>query len=316
MDLVDGVLRGDPRAIARAISMVEDGADGLEELSAGVFPHTGRASTIGLTGAPGVGKSTLAAELVRAARERDRTVAVLAIDPTSPFTGGALLGDRVRMQVHATDPGVFIRSMATRGHLGGMALAAPEAVRILDASGREIVIVETVGVGQAEVDVAAATDTTLVVVSPGWGDQVQVAKAGILEVADVFVVNKSDREGAEAAARDLHQMIRMGPGLAWTPPVVRTAAATGDGVSELWEAIAAHRAHLEESGTLDDARRTRLLREVEGLASERLRGGIRRLLADDDALSGELASRRTDPYEAAAILTERILSSPGSSPGP
>jgi len=311
MDLVDGVLRGDPRAVARAISMVEDGAEGLEELSAGVFPHTGRASTIGLTGSPGVGKSTLAGELVRAARERERTVAVLAIDPTSPFTGGALLGDRVRMQAHATDPGVFIRSMATRGHLGGMALAAPEAVRILDASGREIVIVETVGVGQAEVDVAAATDTTLVVVSPGWGDQVQVAKAGILEIADVFVVNKSDREGAEAAARDLGQMIRMGPELAWTPPVVQTAAATGKGTSELWEAIAAHEAHLEESGTRDDARRTRLLREVEGLASERLRGRIRQLLSEDEVLSGELVSRRTDPYEAAAILTKRILLSPG-----
>ncbi len=311
MDLVDGVLRGDPRAVARAISMVEDGAEGLVELSAGVFPNTGRATTIGLTGAPGVGKSTLVAELVRAARERDRTVAVLAIDPTSPFTGGALLGDRVRMQAHATDPGVFIRSMATRGHLGGMALAAPEAVRILDASGRDIVIVETVGVGQAEVDVAAATDTTLVVVSPGWGDQVQVAKAGILEIADVFVVNKSDREGAEAAARDLHQMIRMGPELAWTPPVVQTAAFTGDGTRELWEAIAAHRAHLEESGALGDARRTRLLREVEGLASERLRGRIRQALADDDALAGELVSRRTDPYAAAAILIERILSSPG-----
>jgi LAO/AO transport system kinase len=306
VELVDGVRSGDPRAIARAISMVEDGADGLAELSAGLFPHTGGAATIGLTGAPGVGKSTLAGELVRLARARDRSVAVLAIDPTSPFTGGALLGDRLRMQEHATDPGVFIRSMATRGHLGGMALAAPEAVRILDASGRDLVIVETVGVGQAEVDVAAATDTTLVIVSPGWGDQVQVAKAGILEIADVFVVNKADREGSDAAARDLNQMIRMGAGRAWTPPVLKTSAATGEGTEELWEAIEAHRAHLEGTGTLEEGRRARLVREVESLAAERLRGAIRHLLESDVDLSEDLVGRRVDPYRAADILTERI----------
>ena len=176
--------------------MVEDGDAGLESLSAGIYASTGRASTIGLTGAPGVGKSTLATELVRAEREAARTVAVLAIDPTSPYTGGALLGDRVRMQEHATDPGVFIRSMATRGHLGGMALAAPEAVRVLDAAGYDEIVVETVGVGQAEVEVAAATDTAVVVLAPGMGDAVQMAKAGILEIADVFVVNKADRDGA------------------------------------------------------------------------------------------------------------------------
>ncbi|MGZ5353491.1 MAG: methylmalonyl Co-A mutase-associated GTPase MeaB [Actinomycetota bacterium] len=310
MELVEGVLAGDPRAIARAISMVEDGGDGLEELSSGLFGHTGRARTIGLTGSPGVGKSTLASELVRIAREHGLSVAVLAIDPTSPYTGGALLGDRLRMQAHATDPGVFIRSMATRGHLGGMALAAPEAVRILDASGRDLVLVETVGVGQAEVDVAAATDTTLVVVSPGWGDQVQVAKAGILEVADVFVVNKADREGAEAAARDLRQMLRMGPDRPWTPPVVATAAATGDGVGELWTAIEAHRAYLEDGGALERARRDRLIREVESLTAERLRGEIRRLLDEDGALSDDLAARRVDPYRAAAILVRRVPSAP------
>ncbi len=191
--MIEGVLAGDRRAVARAISMVEDGAPELEALSAGIYASTGRASTIGLTGAPGVGKSTLATELVRAERGAGRTVAVLAIDPTSPYTGGALLGDRVRMQEHATDPGVFIRSMATRGHLGGMALAAPEAVRVLDAAGYDEVVVETVGVGQAEVEVAAATDTAVVVLSPGAGDAVQMAKAGILEIADVFVVNKDDK---------------------------------------------------------------------------------------------------------------------------
>jgi LAO/AO transport system kinase len=306
MNLVEDVRAGDPRAVARAISMVEDGDEGLAELSAALFGSTGRAATIGLTGSPGVGKSTLAAELVRAARERGRTVAVLAIDPTSPFSGGALLGDRLRMQAHATDPGVFIRSMATRGHLGGMALAAPEAVRILDASGRDLVIVETVGVGQAEVDVAAATDTTLVVVSPGWGDQVQVAKAGILEIADVFVVNKADREGAEAAERDLRQMIHMGPERAWVPPVVRSTATGGEGIDELWAAIEEHRRHLERSGDLVTGRRARLLREVESIASEHLRDRIRALLEQDRALSDDLAGRRVDPYRAAAILIERV----------
>jgi LAO/AO transport system kinase len=306
VDLVEAVLAGDRRAVARAISMVEDGAEGLAGLSSGLFGHTGRASTIGLTGSPGVGKSTLAGEIVRLARRRQLSVAVLAIDPTSPFTGGALLGDRLRMQEHATDPGVFIRSMATRGHLGGMALAAPEAVRILDASGKDMVMVETVGVGQAEVDVAAATDTTLVVVSPGWGDAIQVAKAGILEIADVFVVNKSDREGAGAAARDLEQMIRMGSPAEWTPPVVRTSAQRSEGIDELWEAMARHRAHLEETGQLELKRRGRLLREVEGLAGERLRGGVRDALARDRELADEVAARTTDPYRAADILIEQL----------
>ncbi|GBC86468.1 putative GTPase [bacterium HR12] len=305
-ELVERILAGDRRAIARAISMVEDGAEGLGELSAGLFPHTGRAYTVGLTGSPGVGKSTIAGELVRAARSRGLRAAVLAVDPTSPFTGGALLGDRVRMQDHATDPGVFIRSMATRGHLGGMALATPEAVRVLEAAGFELILVETVGVGQAEVDVAAATDTTLVVVTPGWGDAVQVAKAGILEVADVFVVNKADREGADAAVRDLEQMLRLGPALAWTPPVVKTAAAAGEGVEELWAAIAAHRRYLEETGELERGRRARLLREVESLALETLRARARALLDGNAELVDDVLERRTDPYRAAASLAERL----------
>ena len=307
MDLIEGVLQADPLSIARAISMVEDGDSDLGELSAGLFPHTGRAWTVGLTGAPGVGKSTLAGELIRTVRDLERTVAVLAIDPTSPFTGGALLGDRLRMQMHATDPGVFIRSMATRGHLGGMALAAPEAVRILDAAGYDLVVVETVGVGQAEVDVAAATDTTLVVVSPGWGDAIQVAKAGILEVADVFVVNKADREGASAAVRDLQQMISMGSAPDdWTPPVVTTAAAIGQGIDELWEAVSSHRARLEASGRVAPNRRGRLVREVEALAAERLRARVASLLDGDDGLADDLLERRTDPYAAAAILMQRV----------
>jgi LAO/AO transport system kinase len=302
--LVAGVLAGDRRAVARAISLVEDGRPELEGLSAGIYASTGRASTVGLTGAPGVGKSTLATELVRVEREAGTTVAVLAIDPTSPYTGGALLGDRVRMQEHATDPGVFIRSMATRGHLGGMALAAPEAVRILDAAGYEQVVVETVGVGQAEVDVAAATDTAIVVLAPGMGDAIQMAKAGILEIADVFVVNKADREGAGDAVRDLRQMLHLGPARAWDPPVLQTSALQHEGVAELRDAIAAHREHVSASGDLPSIRRARLLREVEQLAAERFRTRVAAALEGDGAVVRDLESRRIDPYRAAAMLVD------------
>jgi LAO/AO transport system kinase len=243
---------------------------------------------------------------VRHLRAAGRTVAVLAIDPTSPFTGGALLGDRVRMQGHATDPGVFIRSMATRGHLGGMALAAPEAVRILDAAGSDVIIVETVGVGQAEVDVAVATDSTVVVVAPGWGDAVQVAKAGILEIADVFVVNKSDKEGSAAAVRDLEAMIRLGATADWTPPVVEASAGTGAAIDLVWSAIERHRTFLEESDRLTAARANRLALEAASLTTERLRGIVSDALERDAALRDDLAERRLDPYRAAAMLLERI----------
>jgi LAO/AO transport system kinase len=306
--VIEGVLKGERRAVARAISMVEDGADDLPELISGIYPRTGNASTVGLTGSPGVGKSSLAAELVTAARSHETTVAVLAIDPTSPFTGGALLGDRLRMQSHATDPAVFIRSMATRGHLGGLALAAPEAVRVLDASGADLVIVETVGVGQAEVEVATAADTTLVVVAPGWGDAIQASKAGILEIADVFVVNKADRPGADEAVRDLEVMLRMGPDLEWTPPVVRTSIQSHEGVEDLWEAIEAHRKHLESTGELDRRRRARILREVEDMVSVRLRARAAELMEEGalESVADDLVARRVDPYRAAAILVERM----------
>ena len=302
-ELVAGVLGGDRRAVARAISAVEDGSPELPELSAGIYPATGRANTIGLTGAPGVGKSTIAAELMRRARTQGMGVAVLAIDPTSPYTGGALLGDRVRMQEHATDPGVFIRSMATRGHLGGMALASPEAVRILDAAGYARVIVETVGVGQAEVDVAAATDTAVVVLAPGLGDAVQMAKAGILEVADVFVVNKADRDGAGGVARDLRQMLHLGAARDWNPPVLSVSAFEHTGIEELWDAIEAHHAHVADTGELEAKRRARLLREVESLAAERFRIRAGAVLAGDRQLAEDLAARRVDPYRAAEILS-------------
>jgi LAO/AO transport system kinase len=304
--VVAGVVAREPRAIARAISLVEDGDDGLAELSAGVFPHTGAAETVGLTGAPGVGKSTIATALVRRARADGGRVAVLAIDPTSPYTGGALLGDRVRMQEHATDPDVFIRSMATRGHLGGMSLAAPEAVRILDAAGFDLVIVETVGVGQAEIDVAAATDTTIVVLAPGLGDAIQMAKAGILEVADLFVVNKADRDGAGDVVRELRQMLHLGAARPWDPPVLATTAADGAGIDELWDEIDRHRAWLGTSGTLATDRETAVIHEVRALAAERSAEAVQAQLAADDALRARLRDRELDPYAAAEELIRRI----------
>jgi LAO/AO transport system kinase len=301
--LIEGVLAREPRAVARSISLVEDGRPELEVLSAGLYPHSGKAATVGLTGAPGVGKSTIATGLVRVARAAGHRVAVLAIDPTSPYTGGALLGDRVRMQEHATDPDVFIRSMATRGHLGGMALAAPEAVRILDAAGHDLIIVETVGVGQAEIDVAAATDTALVVLAPGLGDAVQMAKAGILEVADVFVVNKADRDGAAEVVRGLQQMLHQGAARPWDPPIVSTTANAPDGIDGLWEAIDRHRGWLETSGQRDAKRDARMLQEVGSLAGERFRLAVTEALAADRELVGRLRDRRIDPYEAAAALS-------------
>jgi GTPase len=305
--IAEGVLAGDRRAVARAISLVEDGSADLPVLSQAIYPRTGRAHTVGLTGAPGVGKSSLAGQLVAGARARGRTVAVLAIDPTSPFTGGALLGDRLRMQAHATDPGVFIRSMATRGHLGGMALAAPEAIRILDASGKDLIIVETVGVGQAEVEVATAADTTLVVVQPGWGDAVQASKAGILEIADLFVVNKADRDGADDAVRDLRNMLRMGPRGEWEPPIVRTSTVTGDGADELWEAIERHHEYGTRSGELERRRRLRVVAEVQAMVAERLgRRAADLLAAREEGLAADLAERRIDPYRAAAILLAEV----------
>jgi len=304
--LVQGVLAREPRAVARAISLVEDGDAELAALSAGLFEHTGAARTVGLTGAPGVGKSTIATALVRAARAAGTRVAVLAIDPTSPYTGGALLGDRVRMQEHATDPDVFIRSMATRGHLGGMALAAPEAVRILDAAGCALVIVETVGVGQAEIDVAAATDTAVVVLAPGAGDAVQLAKAGILEVADVFVVNKTDREGAPEVVRGLQQMLHLGAARDWDPPIVTATATEGDGIEGLWAAIERHQEWLIDSDGLAAKRQARIVQEVGSLAAERFKVSVADALANDGDLTARLRDRRIDPYVAATELLRRV----------
>ncbi|MEZ5228273.1 MAG: methylmalonyl Co-A mutase-associated GTPase MeaB [Acidimicrobiales bacterium] len=248
---------GKRAAVARLLSVIERGGDAARELGRLTFADAGHGYTVGLTGAPGAGKSTLTAALVARMRQDDLCIGVLAIDPSSPFTGGAILGDRVRMQDHALDESVFIRSMATRGHLGGLALATPEAVRLLEATGRSYVLIETVGVGQVEVEIAGAADTTVVVVNPGWGDAVQANKAGLMEVADVFVINKGDRAGTEDTRRDLEYMLDLSAKEGWRPPVVVTVATDGKGLDELWAAIGAHRAEITASGELEARRRQR-----------------------------------------------------------
>ncbi|HEY6740482.1 MAG TPA: methylmalonyl Co-A mutase-associated GTPase MeaB, partial [Actinopolymorphaceae bacterium] len=273
-------------------------------------PYPASAHVIGVTGPPGVGKSSLTAALVAAYRGDGRRVGVLAVDPTSPFSGGALLGDRVRMQGHATDSGVFIRSMATRGRLGGLAAAVPLAVRVLDAAGFEVVLVETVGVGQSEIEVAGLADTTLVLLAPGMGDAIQIAKAGVLEVGDVYVVNKSDKEGAERVSRDLRHMLHLAPPSPWTPPVVRTVA-TAEGadaqdsrVDELVSAIAAHRAHLVDSGALEARRRERIRHEVETLAIAAMRAKFGAVPGDErlDRVVGYVVEGDLDTYAAVDVL--------------
>jgi LAO/AO transport system kinase len=305
-ELVTAARDGSPRALARLISLVENGSPRLREVMRLVAAQAGRARVIGLTGAPGVGKSTITGALVRAYRSQGLRVGVLAVDPTSPFTGGALLGDRVRMQDHATDAGVFIRSMASRGHLGGLSWAAPQALRILDAAGFDVIMVETVGVGQAEVAIASLADSTLVIVAPGMGDSVQAAKAGILEIADIFVVNKADRPGAQEAIRDLRTMVAMasyGEG-AWKPPIVETSAAAGHGIGDLVNFLNAHGAWLAESGEGERRRVARAREEITVLAVAQVRERLGALpgQARLEELAGQVASGKLDPYSAADEL--------------
>ncbi|HEV3473560.1 MAG TPA: methylmalonyl Co-A mutase-associated GTPase MeaB [Actinomycetota bacterium] len=305
-DLVERALKGERPAIARLISLVEDGGAHLGEIMETIYPRTGSAYSIGITGAPGAGKSTLTEQLVGQARREGLKVGVLAIDPSSPFSGGALLGDRVRMQSHATDPDVFIRSMATRGHLGGISLATPEAMRVLDAVGKDIVIIETVGVGQAEVEITDACDTTIVVVNPGWGDAVQAAKAGLMEIADVFVVNKADRPGARDSVRELKQMLDMSDA-EWRPQVIETIATKGQGISELWAAIGKHRSYQEDNGSLTARRRRRVEREIREIVAERYRNRVESEAADLlHRLTDEVAARKLDPYAAAEKLMNSL----------
>ncbi len=300
--LIARALEGQRLAVGRLISLVEDGGAELGAVMQKIYPHTGSAYSIGITGAPGAGKSTLTEKIVARARKDEHKVGVLAIDPSSPFSGGALLGDRVRMQSHALDADVFIRSMATRGHLGGISLATPEAMRVLEAAGKDLVVIETVGVGQAEVEITDACDTTLVVVNPGWGDAVQTAKAGLMEIADVFVVNKADRSGARDAVRELKQMLSLSDA-EWKPEIVQTVATKGDGIEELWGAVQRHRAYQEKAGLLDARRRRRIEREIKEIVAERFR---RRVEVESTELLSELTDavigRRLDPYAAADRL--------------
>jgi LAO/AO transport system kinase len=304
--LITAARAGDPRALARLVSLVENESGELRRVMKAIAPLAGGAWVIGLTGSPGVGKSTVTGALVRAYRAAGLRVGVLAIDPTSPFSGGALLGDRVRMQDHATDEGVFIRSMASRGHLGGLAWATPQALRILDAAGFDVILIETVGVGQAEVEIAATADTTLVVVAPGMGDSIQAAKAGILEIADVFVVNKSDRPGAQEAVRDLRTMLAMAhlaePG--WKPPIVSTSAAAGDGIPDLADAIGRHQSWLAESGERDRRRLARARDEISAIAVTELRARLGTLPGGPrlDDLAAQVTAGHLDPYSAAQAL--------------
>ncbi|MFW5468871.1 methylmalonyl Co-A mutase-associated GTPase MeaB [Knoellia sp. CPCC 206435] len=300
--------------MARLLSLVEDAHPALPEVMAALAPHGGRAHVIGLTGAPGVGKSTTTSALITAFRQAGRRVGVLAVDPSSPFSGGALLGDRIRMEQHATDPDVFIRSVASRGHLGGLSFATPQALRVLDAAGFDVVLVETVGVGQSEVEVAARADTTVVILAPGMGDGVQAAKAGILEIGDVFVVNKADRDGADDTVRELRHMIQLGNrehSVDWRTPVVRTVASRGDGIPELVDCLAAHRDWLQESGRLETRRRERARAEIEAIAVAELRrrmGGDGGPVPDD--LASSVAAGTTDVYAAARRVVERLTREP------
>jgi LAO/AO transport system kinase len=308
-ELVDQARSGSPRAVARLITLVEEASPLLREVMGALAPHTGHARIVGLTGSPGVGKSTSTSALVTEMRKQDLRVAVLAVDPSSPFSGGALLGDRVRMSDHATDPGVYIRSMASRGHLGGLAWSTPQALRVLDAAGFDVILVETVGVGQSEVEVAGLADTTIVLLAPGMGDGIQAAKAGILEIGDIYVVNKADRDGAHQVQRDLRGMIALSDSSragdhAWKRPILATVAQQGTGVAEVVAAIEEHHTFLVESGELARRRDRRARVEVEEIALGELRRrwGAVSGRGDLDALAARVAAGELDPYAAADQL--------------
>ncbi len=308
--LIAAVVAGSPQAAAQLISLLENDGEAASDALRALFPHTGRAYVVGVTGPPGSGKSTLVNAAVRELRGQDRRVGVVAIDPTSPFTGGALLGDRIRMQDHSTDPEVFVRSMATRGSLGGLAPATGEAVAVLDAWGADTIFLETVGTGQAEVDVVAACDTVVVVMTPGLGDGVQTIKAGVMEIGDVFVVNKADRPEADRTVTDLKMALGLIPASGWRPPVLTTVATSGEGIAEVLKAVGDHRRHLETTGGLQPRRRTRWRREIIRTVESRLRakvfdGAVTTTLDD---LAERVAAGKLDPHTAAARL---LAGSPG-----
>ena len=305
-DLVSRAREGDARAVARLISLVEDASPLLRDVMAALAPFAGNAQVVGITGSPGVGKSTSTSALVTELRRAGKRVGVLAVDPSSPFSGGALLGDRVRMQDHALDPEVYIRSMASRGHLGGLAWTTPQALRVLDAAGCDVILVETVGVGQSEVEIAGLADTTMVLLAPGMGDGVQAAKAGILEIGDLYVVNKADRDGADQVRRELRSMLALAerPDGAWRPPIVKTVAQRGDGLGEVAAELDRHRAWLESSGELERRRVRRARDEIEAIAVTALRErwGDVHGRTELDELAAAVVAGTSDPYAAADEL--------------
>ena len=302
-ELFDAACAGDRAALARVLSLLERGDAVAREVGRLAYKKSGGGYTVGITGAPGAGKSTLTSSLIKHLRQQQLEIAVLAIDPSSPFTGGAILGDRVRMQDHATDPGVFIRSMATRGHLGGLSLSTPEAIRMLDAVGRAWILVETVGVGQVEVEIAGKADTTVVVLNPGWGDSVQANKAGLMEIADIFVINKADRKGVEETRRDIEQMLELSdlPHEAWRPPIIATVGNTGEGVPALWDAVLEHRQAIETTGELKSRRDFRLREELREIVARRLEQRAREICTGEvwDGLQTQVLDKTLDPWSAA-----------------
>ncbi len=308
--LAAGVRAGDKRALARAITLVENSEPLAYELVRELYPETGRAYAVGVTGPPGVGKSTLIGALIRHVREQDRSVGVISIDPSSPFTQGALLGDRIRLADHFLDPGVFIRSMGTRGHLGGLAEATLQALLVLDAAGKELVFLETVGAGQGEVEVIGIADTVLLVLMPGSGDSVQALKAGIMEIPDVIAINKLDHPAAKTMLNEVRSVLALDRESAWRPPIILTEAARGENVPELWEKIEEHRAFLESDGRLEEQRRRNLAGEVFAVASARAKTHLERAVAGDPELRrllDEVQSRRLDPLSAVREIMERVF---------
>ena len=309
-ELTEKLLAGDKRALARAISLVENDDPEGWALVREVYPRTGKAAVVGFTGPPGVGKSTLIGALITQYRQRDRQVAVLSIDPSSPFTKGALLGDRIRLTEHFLDSGVFIRSMANRGALGGLSEACLQAALLMDASGKDVVLLETVGVGQAEVDIIDHADTVVLALMPGSGDSIQALKAGVMEIPDVIVVNKSDHPLTDTMIREIRGVLSLGPQHGWRVPIVKTEASRDEGIEELAQAIESHREHIESEGTLAERRRRNLMNEVLALAAGRLRRQLEESLHDDESvreLLDEVVARRLDPSSAATRLLEREL---------